>query len=198
MQIRYILHGNDPFILSVPEVTLWLHLYTGCIYIQWPSVSFINSLFIPLSSLIKMLSTWSPLYSIVTMFLYSSFLSIYLLLLSKNRHFLVIQEPIVSWCGHSCSVSFQSFVLCHFNLVTAPVRITKKLPQRSPPQPITTPFENVPKLHGGCQEEIQYYSWNGKRYKNKRQTHKKCGYHHGIREWLNTLSYIKWNNNLLY
>ena len=172
MQIRYILHGNDPFILSVPEVTLWLHLYIGCIYIQWPSVSFINSLFIPLSSLIKMLSTWSPLYSIVTMFLYSSFLSIYLLLLSKNRHFLVIQEPIVSWCGHSCSVSFQSFVLRHFNLVTAPVCITKKLPQRFPPQPITTPFENVPKLHGGCQEEIQYYSWNGKRYKNKRQMHK--------------------------
>ena len=135
-----------------------------------------------------MLSTWSPLYSIVTMFLYSSFLSIYLLLLSKNRHFLVIQGPIVSWCGHSCSVSFQSFVLRHFNLVTAPVRINKKLPQRSPPQPITTPFENVPKLHGGCQEEIQYYSWNGKKYKNKRQMHKKCGNHHAIKKDLAILN----------
>ena len=31
-QIRYILYGKDPFILSVPEVTSWLHLYTWCTY----------------------------------------------------------------------------------------------------------------------------------------------------------------------
>ena len=57
-----------------------------------------------------------------------------------------------------------------------------------PPQPITTPFENVPKLHGGCQEEIQYYSWNGKKYKNKRQTHKKCGNHRAIKKDLAILN----------